>query len=640
MNLSHRRLPLFVCLFLALPAGRGSSQAPGGKGRDPLASLRREHPRILVQPGRFRALEGEIPGDPLLRKWFARLRREGRKVLGEPPSRYEIPDGLRLLATSRRVLSRVTLMAFLYNLDGKGGGKKRGYLERAWNELYAASRFPDWNPRHFLDTAEMTAAFAVGYDWLYHAWTARQRKVLREALLEKGLKPALRAYRGKAAYGWWVRARHNWNQVCNGGIGMGALAVADEFPRIAGEILRFALKSLPPALSRLAPDGGWAEGPGYWSYANKYAAMFLASLKASLGTDFGLSRAKGMDLTGLFPIYLTGPTGRTFNFADGGDHPVFGPAFFFLARRFGNPVFAEHEAATPRPGPLDLLWYMKVSGPSPLDRLPLDRWFQGVQVVTFRSSWKDPMALFLAAKGGDNQANHAHLDLGTFVLEGGGVRWAMDLGADDYNLPGYWSRGPHGMRWKYYRLRAEGHNTLVIDPGKGPDQDPSAKAEVVKFTSGPKEGKVVLDLTRAYRGKAGRVLRGFLFLRGRGGVLVQDEVTPGGGKAVDLWWFLHTRAGLRLEKGGRGALFTRGGRLLEATLLQPGHAKFQVLPAAPLPESPHPKGQRENKGVRKLSIRLHGKGKVRVAVFLRLLPPGRETRASFLFPGIHPLSSW
>ncbi len=639
MTWNGRFLQPLALLFLLFPAP--ALCGPGGPGKeDPLAGLRKVHPRILVGPGRFAALKSEIPRDPLLRKWFARLRREGRDVLKTSPSRYVIPDGLRLLATSRRVLRRVQLLAVLYHLDGDRPSTRKAYLERAWKELEAAARFPDWNPRHFLDTAEMTAAFAVGYHWLHQAWTEVRRKALVEAILEKGLKPALQAYRGKARFGWWVKAHHNWNQVCNGGIGMGALAVADQAPRIAREILRGALGSLPRALSRLAPDGGWAEGPGYWDYANRYTAMFLASLEASLGKDFGLSRARGMNVTGLFPIYLTGPSGRTFNFADGGDHPVYGPVFFWMARRFKNPVYSWHERETPRPGPLDLLWYSG-KGLSPAEAgLPLDKWYQGVQVVSFRSAWEDGKAFFLAAKGGDNQANHAHLDLGSFVFEAGGARWALDLGADDYNLPGYWSRGRTGKRWTYYRMRAEGHNTLVLNPGKGPDQDPFARARVVKFESSPLQAKAVLDLSHAYRGHAASVERGFLFSRKQGAVLIQDEVKPQKGKTIDLRWFMHTRAEIQVGKDGASAVLSMGGRRLEARLLEPRGAKFRVLPAEPLPSSPHPRRQRKNKGVRKLSVRIESAKSLRLAVFLRLGSGGPGRGSPVPPPRITPLSSW
>ncbi len=625
--------PFLALLFLGAQ-GRTSPPRKALAGKSGLPAGSRRHPRIFAGEERFRAVRREIGKVSLLGKWYGRLLREGRKVLSAPPSRYEIPDGLRLLATSRRVLRRVLLLAFLYKMDPS----RRDYLERAWKELEAAARFPDWNPRHFLDTAEMTAAFAVGYDWLHDSWSEERRKILARAVLEKGFRPALLAYRGKARFGWWVKARHNWNQVCNGGIGLGALAFAEVYPEEAGEILEGIRKSLPLALARLAPDGGWEEGPGYWGYANRYTAFFLSSLRTSLGGDFGLSSVPGMDVTGLFPIYLTGPTGRTFNFADCHDGPIYGPVFFWLAGRFGRAVYAAHETGTPRPGPLDLLWYTGKGLPPGKAGLAPDRLFRRVQVFSFRSSWSDREGLFLAGKGGSNRANHGHLDLGSFVLDAGGVRWALDLGSDDYNLPGYWSGGRRGRRWSYYRLRAEGHNTLVLNPGKGPDQDPSARAEVIRFRGGRDPALAVLDLGKAYGRDAGSVLRGFLFSRKGKWVLVQDEVVPAGKKPDVLWWFLHTRASVKLGKSGRRALLRRNGRVLEALLLSPAGAGFSVLPAEPLPSSPSPGGQRKNGGVRKLALRLEISRPARTAVLLRLLP--REGKGCGGVPVLKPLKDW
>src|SRR5207248_2029286 len=181
------------------------------------------------------------------------------EILRASPSRYEIPDGLRLLETSRRVMGRIYTLALVYRLNAEPR-----YAQRAWQELAAAADFKDWNPRHFLDTAEMTHAFAIGYDWLYDYWTPEQRATLRTAIVEKGIKPALEIENKKA---WWAATSYNWNQVCNGGIGMGALAVADEEPDLAGDFLGKALKSIQLAMAEYGPDGAWPEGPGYWNYA-------------------------------------------------------------------------------------------------------------------------------------------------------------------------------------------------------------------------------------------------------------------------------------------------------------------------------------------------------------------------------------
>ena len=114
---------------------------------------------------------------------------------------------------------------------------------------------------------------------------------------------------------------------------------------------------------------------------------------------------------------------------------------------------------------------MALPGSSPP---PLDKLFRGIDVAFFRSAGNDKDAFFVGFKGGDNKANHSHLDLGTFVLDALGQRWALDLGSDDYNLPGYFGK----QRWNYYRLRTEGHNTLTIE---GENQNPEARHTCSRF---------------------------------------------------------------------------------------------------------------------------------------------------------------
>lgn len=74
-----------------------------------------------------------------------------------------------------------------------------------------------------------------------------------------------------------------------------------------------------------------------------------------------------------------------------------------------------------------------------------------------------PRALFVGFKAGANDVNHSSLDLGSFVLDADGLRWATDLGPDDYNLPGYFDtkKGTASPRWKYYRLNNRSNNTLT-----------------------------------------------------------------------------------------------------------------------------------------------------------------------------------
>jgi len=591
---------------------------------DWLAHLKKEHPRLLLRSADLDRIQRLRQSDPLIRRWADLLHQEADRICNQPTSQYVLPDGKRLLATSRRVLHRVYTLALIYRLD-----PQPKYLRRAWQELEAAARFKDWNPRHFLDTAEMSHAFAIGYDWLYDQWTPQQRKVLQTALIEKGLKPALQVYRRG---GWWAKSRFNWNQVCNGGIGLGALAILDQEPALCTEILNHAVQSIRIAMGEFAPDGAWPEGPGYWNYATRYNCAFLAGLESAVGTDWNLSQMPGFAQTGWFPIYVTGPLGRTFNFADGGDGSLRAPQMFWLARKFHQPLFAWHARTYAAPAPQDLLWYVPTKTDPIRARLPLDRYFRHTEIVTMRTAWLDPKATFVGFKAGDNRFNHSHLDLGTFVLDAQGRRWAVDLGSDNYNLPQYFGR----LRWTYYRLRAEGHNTLVLNPSSGPDQDPKAATQIIRFQSKPQTAFALADLTAAYAKDASRVWRGIRLDRRNQSVLVQDEVTfrkPG-----ELWWFLHTPAQITLTSDRRTAILRQEKDQLLVKILSPASAKFQILKPQPLPTSPHPKGQRTNRGIQKLAIHLQHIDSVRLGVLLS--PVEKKKSSKEKTPTLIPLENW
>ncbi len=585
-----------------------------------LATHRAEHPRVLVTSADWERARSAIDTDTTIARWHAELLEQAEAILGQPPSEYIIPDGKRLLATSRRVLTRVQTLAYAHRTTGDPR-----YADRAWAELDAAAGFKDWNPSHFLDTGEMTAAFAIGYDWLYDEWDDAQRRRLRDAIVTRGLSPGLGSYRGEQGYGWWVKAHHNWNQVCNGGLALGALAIADEEPEIAAEILHEGMLSLRLAMREYAPDGGWAEGPGYWGYATVYNAMHLAALESALGSSFGYADYPGFAQTGEYPPFVSGPTGRTFNYADGGDSPIRAPQLFWLADRFGQPDFAAFEARAAAPSALDVLWGTRAGLPDGMSDLPLDRHFEGIGIVTMRSAWGDPDALFVGLRGGSNAVNHSHLEIGSFVFDALGVRWAIDLGGDDYNMPGYFG----AQRWSYYRLRAEGQNTIVLDPGDGPEQDPKAAGAIVDTTFSPHQAGATVDLSKAYpKALAGAGLtRTALLGDGRSRLVIEDRVNLSPGtRPLPAWWFMHTRAEIDLDPGARRAVLRQDGKALAVEITEPVGATFSVMDAAPLPTSPHPAVQNANTGVRKLAIALTLDRTMTIRVVLSPLPAGEAAR--------------
>ena len=301
-----------------------------------MRSLRPNHPRLYVLDEEIDVIKGQIRVDTRLRRWYDRLQKEAETTIKEPPVVYRL-IGPRLLDQSRAALRRISSLAGLYRLD-----RDHRKADRARQEMLSAASFPDWNPSHFLDVAEMTNALAIGYDWLYPVLTDADRATIRQAIVEKGLKPGLLIYNSGQG---WPTVIHNWNQVCNGGLTAGALAVADREPELARQIVDHARRSIVRAMASFAPDGGWAEGPGYWNYATEYNVFFLSAIESALGTDFGLKQTAGFPETGVFRMQSIGPLHRTFNYADAHDSPGAAPQMFWLAKAFSRPTMRTMRAA-------------------------------------------------------------------------------------------------------------------------------------------------------------------------------------------------------------------------------------------------------------------------------------------------------
>lgn len=576
-----------------------------------LRTLKKDHPRIIVISEDIPRIKNLIQNDEVAAWLYQELKQDADKILGEKPVEYIIV-GPRLLSQSRLCLDRIYTLGLVYHLD-----RNPNYLERAVKELRAAAAFPDWNPSHFLDTAEMAHAFAIAYDWLFTDLELEDKSLIRNALIEKGLNAYLSGIEKNA---WWIDSQHNWNQVCHGGIGIGALAIADENPELATSILTLAIEKMPLALQHYAPDGGWNEGPGYWHYATRYTVYFLAALQTALGTDFGLSDYPGLDNAGQFRIDFEGPTGLSFNYADAGSRVGDTHEMFWLSKRYNRPVYAWMERQDLRSlHALDLIWYSSAGNDPQQCGIPLDAYYKGIDVAFFRSAWNDPQALFIGFKGGDNKANHSHLDLGSFVLDALGKRWAIDLGADDYNLPGYFGN----QRWMYYRLINQSHNTIVID---GENQNPKAKAPILHFQSSPDKAFAIADLSEAYSVK--KLHRGIALINRRH-VIVQDEMESD--QPVQFDWGIITPADIEI-KNHIARLKIDDARLF-VKIVMPDDAHFEVVSANP------PKPQRQNEKMKRLSIRLE-KPVDSLRLMVQFTPYTTDHENQIETLPVHTLNSW
>ncbi len=619
------------CLVVGLGAADGDLSAQAERGIS--AASATPHPRLLMSPEVRDSLADRLESDRWLREAGDHVVAFADAMIPLAPVHREL-EGRRLLTQSRICLKRVLYLGLAHQITGA-----ERYRARLRTELLAAAAFKDWNPKHFLDVGEMTAALALGYDWFYAAWDEQTRATLRQAIITKGLKPGLRG-------GWWVKASNNWNPVCFGGLTMGALAVCEDAPEIARQTLERALRHVPQALHEYAPDGAYPEGVGYFQYGTTYMVLLLASLESACGTDFGLADQPGFMASAGYHVHVTGPYGRYFRYYDtNDDYYEMLPAMHWFARRsddasllwWERPAFSrflqDEDDLNPanrgeRFVPLILLWGLPLASdrvhPSAL------HWSGGgaTPVAMHRSSWIDPEATFVATKGGSPGTPHAHMDMGTFAVDMLGERWAEDLGKQKYHhleQAGLklWKKKRGSDRWKVFRYSPPAHNVVVVD---GEQLLVEKRAEIVSHEHEGTSGHTILDLSPVY-GFALTAARRGVALRADRSVLIQDELT-GDGEAHELRWGMVTAAAITLEQPDRARLRI-GEHAITARLLAPAGAAFSIGDLTP----PHDWDVPNDERLLQCLVDLPPEASTTIVV--QLLPPGAEP-----VEAVTPLAQW
>lgn len=506
-----------------------------------------------------------------------------------PVMEYVLDEEDSILPISREVINRMIILGYAWQISGD-----EKYAERAWAELENVCSYDDWCNSHFLATAEMALAVAIGYDWFFDYLDDGQKALLSETTWNYAIESALNDNH------WFTWSKNNWNSICYSGIGIACMAFAEENPEKAAEFLAMCYENMPIAFENFTPDGVYAEGPRYCQSGMNSIVYFIATSRNYFGTDYGMSEISGFKELGYFPVYITTPTGM-FNFGDNKAEQCFTPVLHWYASEYNAPLlsayqtedapvnFAVSTEGTERNGDgkedaLSSLWYNRNFAQSEVDfdNEPLAVHLDsdvGQDLVLMRNAYLDENATFAGIKGGYNFTNHGDLDIGTFVFDSMGERWAEELGPGRYDAPNYFLNTPAGGRWKNYSKRAEGQNTLVINPNATlDDQYVLAECSFTHYEPTDDGGKAVLDMTDAYRmNGATKVTREFEFYN-NSSLKITDNI-----KCIvpsEIYWFMHTKADIEIADNGKSAILTINGKQMKATLS--GDGEFSVIKAEKL----------------------------------------------------------
>jgi hypothetical protein len=615
-----------LSLLMLLSIGWVSAQVALPKGTEKLPA----HPRLLCLAGQEKEILANIDTDPSWKKIHESILKDCQAMLDRPPMQ-KVKIGRRLLSVSRECLRRIFYLSYAYRTT-----KDEKYLQRAGQEMLAVAAFDDWNPSHFLDVAEMTLAMSIGYDWLYNGLPESSRKVIREAILKKGMEPSL-----EKNYSSWLRNTNNWNQVCNAGMLYGALATYEDHPDLSLNIINRAIQSVDLPMKQYAPDGAYPEGYSYWEYGTTFNVMLISALESNYGKDFGLTEKPGFLKTAAYLENMTGPSGKPYNYSDSGTNPEFNPAMFWFTGKTKQSsllwasmqqlaadmplknrllpavmVWGRAEKLSKIPPPQQKVWLG--TGPNP--------------VALMRSSWTDPQAIFVGFKGGSPSLSHAHMDAGSFVMEADGVRWAADLGMQDYESleskgVDLWNYAQNSQRWQIFRYTNYAHNTLIVNDGL---QNAKGSAALVSHSAKTDFKNAVAELGSLYSPALSGLKRGIAIVDDSY-VVVRDELATAT-DSVTVRWSMMTAAQVQIT-GKNTAELSKDGKTLTLQVAEPFHPLMKTWSADAKKDFDAP-----NPGMRMVGFELKLPPGFRQALTV-LLIPGKTDRKKIKLP-IPALSKW
>jgi len=433
----------------------------------------------------------------------------------------------------------------------------QAFRDRAIEELRNLLSWSTWvDPAHSelrvdLCTAESAVAAVVALDWLWEDIAEVDRLRVRHALRNKVIAPYEQSVKQNA---WWYNCYHSWNAVINSGCGLAALALSDEESN-ARDAFTHARAGLARFLGAIGREGGWDEGLAYWGLSLRYVLLLAEGLGNTLD-DLSLFHTRGIDATGLFPVYFT-PNGQHMGFGDSAATPLY-DALYLLTKRFGLKQFTwwmdtyacQREIVTTGHNGVGLAMLFR-----PVDAevttypdMQNVKVFNEIGWAALADRWPRP-TFYVATKTGDLSAHHGRPDMCSINLQVDGETMLVDRG-----LPPYLFGDEGEPNADMIDLPAASHNVLLV--GRR-DHRIDGQGQIVEAQADHEYRWVACDSGQAL-GDSVHAIRHLVMLthgRTRTGttLVVLDELAIPGGESVDLFW--HSPAMFQRDGDRRAGVF-------------------------------------------------------------------------------------
>jgi len=538
---------------------------------DAIASVPRTRPRLFFlahQVAEYRKRCKDDLGETCRSLCRTCDRYVGQELVPEPP-RVEGSGAERgksyqhIFRTTRPPMDAMERCGLVYLMTGEkkyGLEAKRRILHFfSWDPAGSTSLFHNDEPAMWMMMRGVRA-----YDWTYNLFSPSEREKVEATMRVR----ASQFY--DRLHGRFESSPHDSHAGrILGFLGEASLAFCHEWPE-ARQWLDYVLQvfwAVYPAWA--ADDGGWHEGPGYWSSYMSFVLHFVVPLRNATGID--LMQKPFFRNTPYYKLYTNPPYARISPFGDGehsGPSRGAGELMYQFSALLKDPYirwYADLLGADSGTGPLGFVLAGKAPPAKNPSSLPPNGYFPGVGLVSLHTDLSSPEndIHFLFHSDPYGTISHAHADENAFTIEAFGEALAIKSGY----YPWYGSN--HHTNWS---RQTKSSNCITINGGKGQRPgDPLAKGRIIAFRSWDEYDYVAGDATEAYRGLLSRFHRHVIHVRPGTFVILDDVAAP---EEVTYEWWLHSLSEMSLDEKNGSLIVSEGDARLRVRFLLPGELAF------------------------------------------------------------------
>ena len=244
---------------------------------------------------------------------------------------------------------------------------------------------------------------------------------------------------------WWTgetgKRVNNWAPWISANI-LYVAALTERDMSIRTRVVNRAMTTLDNFMNGYAPDGGCDEGPAYWGSAGGCLFDCLELIEDMSGGEITLWDEPLVRNIGEYIYKVNIDKKRFVNFADCAPTAAPPPSMLLrYGRRCGSPHLEAFAVKLAAEGDFNVTYWQMYRGFKSLHspkieardcEMPLATYLPNLKVMTARESTDTAIGTFLGVKGGHNQEEHNHNDVGSFVVYRNGKPVLIDTGVGTY----------------------------------------------------------------------------------------------------------------------------------------------------------------------------------------------------------------